>query len=276
MIIWQRNKDLKINRAVRSEKILIVLDWLLEFRASNVQILAKRLGISIANCHTLLSAMKAENLITSFENLHTRGLRLFSITRLGFQRLETWGRSEELSVHSPHHLSRSTTILHDLCVQRIAIELMDRYQCSEVHWDQNIKLDADQRPDLLLVRADGYRAAVEFDRTPKTPMCFYERLVSNYESIAKGHYHAAIIACESEAILDRYQALFSVAEWPIFRKNSAGKLTKLSSALIPLPEIRREITWLPARDLISDVFSGRQRPEKSSLEAPTLLELQPT
>ncbi len=261
MIIWQRNEDQKVSRARREEKILIVLEWLSEFRASNVSILARRLQISLANCHKLLADMKEDGLVLSFENLHTRGLRLFALGRPGVQRLTVWGRDTENSVVKAHNLARSTTILHDLCVQRIAIEIMDRYACSEVQWDHNIITDSRIRPDAIFIRPDGFRAALEFDRTAKSPKHFYERLSANYESIQAGHYHAAITASESDAVLHRYQDLYSAPEWPIVRKDSSGNLVTLTSTINPLAHIKREITWLPAKDIVSDIFSSRLRPE---------------
>jgi len=275
MIITQRNQELKVCRAQREEKVLMVLEWLAEFRASNAQILARRLAVAVSNCHKLLSDMTAAGLIHSFENSHTRGLRLFALGKLGIGRLEVWGRDTQTAIIKAHNLSRSTTVLHDLCVQSIGLQLMERFQCSEIHWDHNIKTESKERPDLLLVRPDGFKAAVEFDRTAKSSSRFYERLIGNYESISQGHYHAAITASESEAVLSRYQNLFSAPEWPVFRKNSAGKLIELSSTITPLPHITREISWLPARDLVSDIFSSRLRPQKIPHEDPRTLELQP-
>lgn len=264
MIIRRRNKDLKVSRAQREEKVLIVLEWLCEFRASNAPILARRLGVTLSNCHKLLADMQAGGLVLPFENIHTRGLRLFALGRVGIQRLEAWGQDSSSAVVKTHNLSRRTTIMHDLCVQRLGLDLMEQYQCSELLWDLNIKTDSRMRPDLLLVKPDGNQAALEFDRTPKDQAHFFERLSANYESIIAGHYHAAIVATDSEATLERYQALFESSEWPIIRKNDSGALVRLTSTITPHPNIKARIHWLAAKDILSDVLSSRLRPDRAS------------
>src|SRR5690606_20062500 len=51
MIVESRNPDLKYPRHVREEKVMLVLDWLLEFRFSSIPILAARLGQTAVNAN---------------------------------------------------------------------------------------------------------------------------------------------------------------------------------------------------------------------------------
>lgn len=257
MIIRRRDKALNVTRAQREEKALIVLEWLSEFRASNAILLAKRLGIAVSNTHKLLGDMQEQGLVLSFENIHTRGLRLFALGQTGIQKLEAWGIDTANAVTKTSNLARKTTIIHDLCVQRLGLDLMEQYQCSEILWDKNIKTESRVRPDLIIVKPDGNKAAIEFDRTPKGQPHFYERLSANYESIHAGHYHAVIIAADSDATIARYKGLFDAPEWPVIRKNEEGTLVRLSATITPTPSVRNRIQWMTARNILSEVLSSR-------------------
>ena len=44
MLIEKRDTSLKYPKAIKEEKTRLVLDWLLEFRFSSIDLLAKRIG----------------------------------------------------------------------------------------------------------------------------------------------------------------------------------------------------------------------------------------
>ncbi|RZA13268.1 MAG: hypothetical protein EOP10_30040 [Proteobacteria bacterium] len=257
----RRDKALTVCRAMRSEKVLIVLDWLCEFRMSNAEILSSRLEISITNAFKLLADMQSSRMILAFENVHTRGMRLFGLAEGGVRHLSAWGRDTQKAVVKASNLARSTTVIHDLCVQRITLHLAEKFKCVEVIWDLNIKTTRSLRPDAILVTADQYVAALEFDRTAKNLPQFFERLVNSYEAIRDNEFNALFIAVESSAVMKRYQALFDQEEWPVYRKNEKGNLVELSTKLTPERRFKNEIRWLPTKDVISSILSSRVSPK---------------
>ena len=51
-----RNLDLKYPRAVKDDKTRLVLDWLLEFRFSSIELLSKRIGQTAMNANRFFNS----------------------------------------------------------------------------------------------------------------------------------------------------------------------------------------------------------------------------
>ena len=57
MRIERRDPTLKYPRAIREEKLRLVLDWLLEFQFSSVDLLARRLGLTYQSSYKFFRAL---------------------------------------------------------------------------------------------------------------------------------------------------------------------------------------------------------------------------
>ena len=67
MRIERRDPTLKYPRAVREESSGLVLDWLLEFRVSSVELLAQRLGLTYQSSYTFFRSLLDDQIIQHFK-----------------------------------------------------------------------------------------------------------------------------------------------------------------------------------------------------------------
>ncbi len=83
MRIERRDPTLKYPRAVREEKRRLVLDWLLEFQFSSVDLLARRLGLTYQSSYKFFRALLDAQIIQSFKSVYTNQVRYLMLTKAG-------------------------------------------------------------------------------------------------------------------------------------------------------------------------------------------------
>ena len=92
MRIERRDPTLKYPRAIREEKLRLVLDWLLEFRVSSVELLARRLGLTYQSSYKFFRSLLDDQIIQHFKSVYTNQARYLMLTKTGVDMLQVAGR----------------------------------------------------------------------------------------------------------------------------------------------------------------------------------------
>lgn len=166
MLIEQRDTSLKYPKAIKEEKTRLVLDWLLEFRFSSIDLLAKRISSNSVNSNRFFNSLLRDGVIQAFKNVHTKNERYVMLTTAGLSYLEVLGRDISKSTTRVQHLGRYSQIIHDMAVQYAVLNRIDQFK--EVIWDRHIDLPEHQeKPDAILLSPKGYWVALEYERWRK-------------------------------------------------------------------------------------------------------------
>ena len=164
MRIERRDPTLTYPRAVREEKRRLVLDWLLEFRVSSVEFLARRIGLTYHSSYKFFRSLLDDQIIQPFKSIHTHQARYLMLTKAGVDMLQVAGR--DVSKTQTSRLNRYSHIMHDLAVQHAVLKRLAHYD--EVIWDQHITLpDHDEKPGALMHSPKNYWVALDYERWRK-------------------------------------------------------------------------------------------------------------
>ncbi|MDQ3234065.1 MAG: hypothetical protein M3Q07_19835 [Pseudobdellovibrionaceae bacterium] len=225
MLVEMRNPELKYPRAIRAEKVRIVLLWLAEFRFSTLEILSKRLGLELSTSRSFFLDLIRENVLDIFENPHTRGVRYVMIGAAGREILSArYGVSNVRC--KAGSLATYTSIIHDLAIQELVLAKIGDF--SEVIWDQNIAEHCGKRPDALVKYPKGYWLALEFERVRKNKPRIYTEFQSHVEAIRKGLYAGIYYVFFDPKLKGLYKAHFDEVQWPTYvhdRKQAKFRLS---------------------------------------------------
>ncbi len=212
MKIETRDPSLKYPRAIKAEKVRLVLDWLLEFRFSSIGLLARRIGSTPINSNRFFNQLIDDQLIQVIKNAHTNYERYVMLTYIGASYLEAHGRSIDRAIIKITQLERYSKILHDIAVQYAVLNRLEKYD--EVIWDNNIELpDQLEKPDALLHSPRGYWAALEYERWRKDNRRIYMAFMKHVQAFEAGHYKGVFFLFEQEIDLLHYKKLFDAKEW---------------------------------------------------------------
>ena len=225
MRIERRDPTLKYPRAIREEKLRLVLDWLLEFRVSSVELLAQRLGLTYHGSYKFFRSLLDDQIIQHFNSVHLRHARSLMLTRTGAAILQAAGRDISKALTTPARLTRYSHILNDLAVQRAVLKRLDHYD--EVIWDQHLALpDQFENPDVLLHSPKNYWVALDYERWRKEDKRIYLAFMNHARALIKRHYSGVYYLFDREADLVYYQTLFAAQAWPEYHYHrKTGKIT---------------------------------------------------
>ncbi len=225
MRIEHRDPTLKYPRAVREEKRRLVLDWLLEFQFSSVDLLARRLGLTYQSSYKFFRALLDAQIIQSFKSVYTNQVRYLMLTKAGVDMLQVAGRDVAKAQTQTSRLNRYSHIMHDLAVQRAVLKRLAHY--NEVIWDQHINLpDQFDNPDALLHSPKNYWVALDYERWRKEDKRIYLSFLNHAQALVKRHYSGVYYLFDREPDLVHYQTLFAAAAWPEYHYNrKTGKIT---------------------------------------------------
>jgi len=248
MKVETRDTALKYPRAIKDEKIRLVLDWLLEFRFSSIDILAARLGQSSKNANRFFNSIIEQNLIMPFKNVHTKNQRYVMLTTSGASYLEAAGRDISSANTRVASLGKYSQIIHDLSVQ---VSVLNRlYKHQEIIWDRNIIFASEHnRPDALLYsvkESNELWSALEFERWRKDKKRIYLAFQYHVEHIKNKRYAGVHYLFESLADRNYYEKLFKEERWPQYkREKKSGSVKLLSSGFSPdsIPNLRRRFVF---------------------------------
>lgn len=231
MIVEHRNPELKYPPHVSLEKTRIVLDWLLEFRFSSLDILAKRIGLSKTNSNRFFNRLCDDNMIQYFKNVHTGSYRYVLLASTGVNFLESNGRDISSANTRVAGLKKYIYIIHDLSVQQAILDRIDNL--SEVISEGNFTEQYPERPDALVRSKKGSLIAIEYERWRKQEKRIYKRFIAHSESIATKKYSGVMFFFENNNDLKYYKALFSAREWPIVKNTKQGKYVRTGNSFLP-------------------------------------------
>lgn len=233
MLIEPRDRSLKYPRAIKQDKLRLVLDWLLEFRFSSFDVLAQRIDSTAVNENRFFNALLSDGLIQVFKNVQTNRERYVMLTPTGQDFLLVMGREVSRATTRAQHLGRYSRILHDLAVQYAVLSRLDQY--SEVIWDRHIDLpDHPHKPDVLLRSPRGYWVALEYERWRKDKKRIYISFMAHTRALRKRLYSGVYYLFDLDSDYHYYRRLFGAEEWPGYHYESkSGKIKRLSSSFRP-------------------------------------------
>ena len=233
MLIEQRDTSLKYPRAIKDEKTRLVLDWLLEFRFSSIDLLSKRIGSNSVNSNRFFNSLIKDGVIQSFKNVHTKNERYVMLTRAGVSYLEVAGRDITKAVTRVQNLGRYSHIIHDMAVQYAVLNRLDQFE--EVIWDKNINLpDRLEKPDAILKSPRGYWVALEYERWRKDTKRIYISFMNHANALSEKLYAGVFYLFDRDADFKHYQKLFNEDVWPCYkREKKSGKIKRLESTFEP-------------------------------------------
>lgn len=236
MIIEHRDPNLKYSRAIKDEKTRLVLDWLLEYRFSSIDILAARIGQTPTNANRFFNGLIKDGAINVFKNVHTKNQRYIMLTAAGVSYLEALGRDVSRAVTRVANLGRYAQIIHDLSVQAVVLPRLDSY--TEVIWDRHISFASQHdRPDAILKaekNGSDFWSAIEFERWRKERKRIFISFVNHTKHFENKHYAGVYYLFQSKADCCYYKKLFDEKVWPLYvRKSKSGVIQSLESNLVP-------------------------------------------
>ena len=233
MRIERRDPTLTYPRAVREEKRRLVLDWLLEFQFSSVDLLARRLGLTYQSSYKFFRSLLDDQIIQPFKSVHTNQARYLMLTKSGVDMLQVAGRDVSKAQTLTSRLNRYSHIMHDLAVQRAVLKRLDHYD--EVIWDKHITLpDQYEKPDALMHSPKNYWVALDYERWRKEDKRIYLSFMNHAKALMKRHYSGVYYLFDREHDLVHYQTLFAAPAWPEYNYNrKTGKITPAGTNFQP-------------------------------------------
>ena len=233
MRIERRDSTLTYPRAVREEKRRLVLDWLLEFQFSSVDLLAQRLGLTYHSSYKFFRALLDEQIIQHVKSVHTHQARYVTLTKAGVDLLRVAGRDVAKAQTQPSRLTRYAHIMHDLAVQRAVLKRLAHYD--EVIWDKHIMVpDHYEKPDALLHSPKNYWVALDYECWRKEDKRIYLSFLNHAKALVKRHYSGVYYLFDREPDLVHYQTLFAAQAWPEYHYNrKTGKITPAGTHFQP-------------------------------------------
>ena len=231
MRIERRDPTLTYPRAIRDDKLRLVLDWLLEFQFSSVELLARRIGTTTRSSYDFFRSLLKQHLIKEFKSVYIHQARYLMLTKAGVDLLQVAGR--DVAKTQTSRLNRYAHIMHDLAVQRTVLKRLDHYD--EVIWDKHITIPEQfEKPDALLHSPKNYWVALEYERWRKEQKRIYLSFMNHARALIKRHYSGVYYLFDRESDLVHYQRLFAAKAWPEHQYNrKTGKITPIGTYFQP-------------------------------------------
>lgn len=235
MKIERRDRTEKKPQAVKSQKMRILLKWLLEFRFSTFDILSSVLEAKTANLNRFYNGLIEDGFIQVLTNVHTGGrVRFVMLAKPGVDYLANMGIDVSKAKIRPADFRRYSKVAHDISVQRYVVTQINNVD--EVIWDKHIVVsDGEERPDAMLKQKhSGYWAAVQYERWPKESSRVYH-LFSQHAKARLNHKYAGVVFCfDQQADLNFYKRLFDEKDWPEYKRDyKKGHMLKLGTTFKP-------------------------------------------
>jgi len=257
MRIERRDPTLTYPRAVREEKLRLVLDWLLEFQFSSVDLLARRLGLTSQSSYRFFRSLLDDQIIQYFKSVYTHQVRYLMITKARVDVLQVAGRDVANAHTQPSRLNRYAHLMHDLAVQRAVLKRLDHYD--EVIWDKHINIPEQyEKPDALLHSPKHYWVALEYERWRKEDKRIYLSFMNHARALIKRHYSGVYYLFDRESDLVFYQTLFAAQAWPEYTYHrQTGNITPTGTHFQP-----------DAIECLRDCFLFIHEPHSHTLDSP--------
>ena len=262
MYIEHPDPTLKYPHAVREEKTLRVLDWLLEFRLSSRELLTTRLGMQPKPSYKFLDALVAEGLLQAFKSVPANHARCFLLARPGAILLDEAGRDISHAHTSLAGVTRDAEIVHHLAVQAAVLRRLP--QCHEVIWKHHIILpESLEKPDVLLRSPTGVGVALDYERLRKDDSRIYITFRNHAKALMHQHYQGVVLLFDRQAHYEHYRTLFDAETWPEYDYNrKKGQITALPTTFTPdtVPKLRQCFVFM-LEDAVTPALIEARPPE---------------
>lgn len=262
MHIEHRDPTLTYPLAIRVEKTLLVLDWLLEFQVSSPNLLARRLGMPTKTAYKRFRALLDEGVIQRYTKGQANAARCFLLTRRGATQLRNAGRDISHAATSPASVTDDFDLVHALAVQAAVLRRLHQYD--EVIWKLHITLpEPFEKPDVLLRSPQGGWVALDYERGGKADNRIYMSFRNHAEAIMAKHYRGVYLLFGRPADLERSRTLFDAEAWPEYDYNGkTSKITALNTTFNPdtVPHLRQCFVFT-LEDADPPAPSGARPPE---------------
>ena len=233
MRIEHRDPTLTYPQAVRAEKRRLVLDWLLEFQFSSVDLLARRLGLTAQSSYKFFRALLEDQIIQHFKSVHTNQSRYLMLTKAVVDLLQVAGRDVAHAHTQTSPLNRYAHLVHDLAVQHAVLTRLDHYD--EVIWDKHITLpEPFDKPDALMHSPQHYWVALDYERWRQDDPRIYRSFMNHARALITRHYSGVYYLFDRESDLVHYQTLFAAQAWPEYHYHrQTGNITPAGTHFQP-------------------------------------------
>lgn len=225
----------------RGDKPLLVLDWLLAFRVSSFDLLARRLGMRPKTSYKFFRALLEDAVIQPYTKVRAHVARCFLLTRRGASRLQHAGRDISDAVTTPASVTDDFDLVHALAVQAVVLRWLPEFD--EVIWKPQLPLPTSfDTPDVLLRSRPDAWVALDYERPGKDEKRIYMSFRTHAEAIMAHHYRAVYLVFSQPADLERSRTLFDTEAWPEYDYNrKTSKITALTTTFKPdtVPNLRQ-------------------------------------
>ena len=241
MHIEHRDSTPQYPDAIREYRILVVLNWLLEFGVSSFELLARLLGMRTKTSYKLFRALLAEKVIQPYNKGRTNVARCFLLTRCGATQLHNAGRDISHAATSPASVTDDFDLGHALAVQAAVLPRLPQYD--EVIWKSHITLpEPFDTPDVLLRSPQGAWVALNYERRRKDDNRIYMSFRNHAKAIMAKHYRGVLLLFDWPADLEHYRTLFDAEAWPEYDYHrKTRKITARNTTFTPdtVPKLRQ-------------------------------------
>lgn len=207
-------------------KQALIFDWLQEFRFSNLDILAARIGSDRKNSERLFKQLRDSHWLTQFTNILTEKNYLM-LGPQGKKWAEANGADTAYVTIKARYLRETAQIYHAIRIQETLIDLISCNQITNIYSEHSIKIegsDKRNRPDAL-IKTPKLLLAYELERTRKHKPSVFYALYNHAIRILKGEYDGVVYKFENASDLAFYEKLLHQDTWPIYKYRKL-KLTK--------------------------------------------------
>ncbi len=229
MKIRYRNNELNYALAIRDDKTLIVLEWLLEFRFSTYEILSTRIDSNAVNSSRFFYMLIVRELIKVVQSSYAIGRKLVMLAPNGVGFLQSKGRSTDKAIISQSRVGKYSNLMHDIAIQHVVLNAIESRRNEEVSytdvlWDRNItNLEHDVRPDALLKTNKDQLVCFEIEHYRKDKKKIFYKYRLHAENIIKGRYQGIIYFFLDKADEKYYEKLCNMDSWPFVVKEKTGR-----------------------------------------------------
>lgn len=220
---------------IKEDKMLVLLNWLKEFRFTSLQIVSQILNSNYPNTTRFIKNLAKDGYIVYFNN-PSISHKLIALTQRSINFLKEHRLADFDEVAYEYTKYRKTvTVLHHLTLQRYLVNNIEEY--SEITWEYNLETEVYKlgsiRPDCVVTyKNSDIKVAVEYERWVKTKARVYYKFYNHLENIQKGLYAGVLYIFEDTNDHSTYIKLFNESYWPRYKmqRNRSGnlKLIKLT------------------------------------------------
>lgn len=225
---------------IKKEKMLITLNWLLEFHFTSTENVQMLLGVRQRSAYLFLETLERDGYIVKFNNkVIGDHIKLISLTQLGVNFLieNKLAYSDQKYVHHSKYI-KNQTAMHHLNLQKHLISNIDKY--NEIYWEASLQYEKnDIKPDcVVILKSNGNKIAIEYERWAKTNARIFTNFYRHLQNMKKKYYVGVVYLFDDINDENHYRELFNTPEWDRYKYRDRDSkpvkmLQKFNRASVP-------------------------------------------